>query len=77
MGRVEIVEQDAPENTSYPPGPPAWLLALGLCAALLVGFARASTVVDPRLAHRPPAPTPCIQRAIGPSDVNFVWTWCR
>jgi len=76
MGPVEIVEQEAPENVGCPPGPPSWLLALGLGAALLVGFARASAVVDPRLTHRP-APTPCVQRAIGPSDVSVVWSWCR
>jgi len=79
MGHVEIVEQqDATSGEWRPWEPPTWLVALGLCLALVVGLVRASDVRDPRLGHRDqPGPTPCVPRtAPQPHDVNYAWDWC-
>ncbi|HEV8470976.1 MAG TPA: hypothetical protein VGR46_15360 [Candidatus Limnocylindria bacterium] len=74
---MEIVEQ--PNDAAgewHPWEPPTWLVALGLCLALVVGFVRASDVRDPRL-ERQAGPTPCVPRtAPQPHDVNYVWIWC-
>jgi len=74
---VEIVEQPNDAAGEWRPWePPMWLVALGLCLSLVVGFVRASDVRDPRLGHQP-APTPCVPHtAPQPHDVNYVWIWC-
>jgi len=77
MGHVEIVEQqDATSGEWRPWEPPTWLVALGLCLALVVGFVRAADVRDPRIGHQA-LPTPCVAHtAPGPNDVNYIWSWC-
>jgi hypothetical protein len=80
---VEIVEQDLPAARWRPWGPPTWLIALGLCAALALAFVRAAEVQDPRLVKRPaaaptPTATPCAQQiAEHPGDPRYVWPWCK
>jgi hypothetical protein len=75
MACVKIVEQDPPGSDWRPWEPPVWLIALGLCGALLIGFARASDVVDPRLAHQP-KPTPCALYAEWLGGSSFAWRNC-
>jgi len=65
---VEIVESE-PAAESHPWEPPIWLLALGLCAALLIGLAQSQQVRDPRLVNAP-SPTPCV------ALTQNVWTLC-
>jgi hypothetical protein len=76
---VEIVEQEGPASEWRPWEPPFWIIALGLTLALLVGFAVAGQVQDPRLANvlvNPPAPTKCVERTPAPNAPNHVWIYC-
>jgi len=79
MSNMEIVEQDAAGAEWRPWQPPLWVIAIGLSLALVVGFAQAGQVRDPRLQRVVgPAPTPCALHAVpigrGPS---VSWENCR
>jgi len=73
---MEIVDQDEPQSEWRPWEPPVWLIALGLSVALIVGFAVAGQVPDPRNANGP-APTRCVPTAVARNPgVSYVWTSC-
>jgi len=65
---VEIVESE-PTEESRLWEPPIWVIALGFCAALLVGLVQSGQVRDPRLVNVPSL-TPCVEWA------QSVWTLC-
>jgi hypothetical protein len=76
---VEIVEQEGSAAEWHPWEPPLWIIALGLSGALLVGFAVAGQVRDPRLVNvpvNPPAPTKCVEPTLAPNAPNHVWIYC-
>ena len=53
-----------------------WLIALGLSVALVVGFAVAGQVQDPRTTQHP-APTGCVPTAVERNaGFGYVWTSC-
>jgi hypothetical protein len=77
MTAVEIVEQDLPHQQPRPGWePPIWLIAVGLCVALVFGFIRAADVYDPRLEGRP-TPSPCIEKSAPTTESSYAWNWCR
>jgi len=53
-----------------------WLVALGLSVALMIGFAVAGQVQDPRTTERP-TPSTCVPTAVERQPgVSYVWSTC-
>jgi hypothetical protein len=74
MKDMEIVESETAAEWR-PWGPPIWLIALGLCAALLVGLVQSGQVQDPRVQAA--SPTPCIPAAVTQvRGLSYGWTTC-
>jgi len=73
---MQIVDQDQAQSEWRPWEPPMWLVALGLTVALMVGFAVAGQVQDPRTTERP-TPSTCVPTAVERQPgVSYVWSTC-
>ena len=73
---MQIVDQDEAQSEWRPWEPPMWLIALGLSVALMIGFAVAGQVQDPRTTERP-TPSTCVPTAVERQPgVSYVWSTC-
>jgi len=73
---MQIVDQDEAQSEWRPWEPPMWLVALGLSVALMIGFAVAGQVQDPRTTERP-TPSTCVPTAVERQPgVSYVWSTC-
>jgi len=75
MDDVKIVESGTSAEWR-PWEPPMWLIALGLCAALLVGLVQSGNVRDPRLGNEA-SPSPCVPTVVTQAaGTSYTWTFC-